>query len=165
MACVPDGDDHQIVRPFGTYPAALDALVDWCIACGVQTVAMESTGGYWMPLFETLAARGIRCCFISASSIRHVPGRKSAVLDCQGIQTVHSDGWLAASFRPDADLGALRTLLRPRAQLIEHRSPPVLPRQKALLQMHIQLSHALSDVTGTTGQRILRAIVAGERDP
>jgi hypothetical protein len=106
-----------------------------------------------------------RCCLLSASALQHVPGRKSDVLDCQWIQTVHSYGLLSASFRPDADFVALRTLLRHRAQLLEHRAPHILHMQKALLQMHIQLSQALSDVTGTTGLRIIRAIVAGERDP
>jgi transposase len=165
MACVPDGDDQQIVRAFGTYTADLDALADWFVDRDIQTVAMESTGVYWIPLFETLEARGIHCCLISAQAIKHVPGRKSDVLDCQWIQTLHSYGLLKASFRPDADLVALRTLLRHRAQLIQHRAPHVLHMQKALLQMNIQLSQALSDVTGATGQRIIRAIVAGERDP
>ena len=126
---------------------------------------MESTGVYWMPLFEELEARGLQCCLISAQSIKRVPGRKSDVLDCQWIQTLHSYGLLSASFRPDADVVALRTLLRHRAQLLEHRAPHVLHMQKALLQMPIQLSQALSDVTGITGLRIIRAIVAGERDP
>ena len=165
MACVPDGDDQQIVRAFGTYTADLDALADWFIDRGIQTVAMESTGVYWIPLFETLEARGLHGCLISAQAIKYVPGRKSDVLDCQWIQTLHSYGWLKASLRPDADLVALRTLLRHRAQLIQHRAPHVLHMQKALLQMNIQLSQALSDVTGATGQRIIRAIVAGERDP
>lgn len=165
MACVPDGDDQQIVRVFGTYTVDLDALADWFIDRGIQTVAMESTGVYWIPLFETLEARGLQCCLISAASIKRVPGRKSDVLDCQWIQTLHSYGLLSASFRPDADFVALRTLLRHRAQLLQHRAPHVLHMQKALLQMNIQLSQALSDVTGDTGQRIIRAIVAGERDP
>jgi transposase len=132
---------------------------------GIQTVAMESTGVYWIPLFEALEARGLQGCLISAQSITRVPGRKSDVLDCQWIQTLHSYGLLSASFRPDADFVALRTLLRHRAQLLEQRAPHVLHMQKALLQMNIQLSQALSDVTGTTGLRIIRAIVAGERDP
>jgi transposase len=165
MACVPDGDDQQIVRAFGTYPAALDTLADWFVDRDIQTVAMESTGVYWMPLFETLEARGIHCCLISAQAIKHVPGRKSDVLAWQWIQTLHSYGLLKASFRPEADLVALRTLLRHRAQLMQHRAPHVLHMQKALLQMTMQLSPALSDVTGATGQRIRRAIVAGERDP
>src|SRR5712691_9683713 len=165
MACVPDGDDQQLVRAFGTYTADLEALADWFMDRGIQTAAMESTGVYWIPLFETLEAHGIQCCLISAQAIKHVPGRKSDVLDCQWIQTLHSYGLLSASFRPDADFVALRALLRHRAQLLEHRAPHILHMQKALLQMNIQLSQALSDVTGVTGQCIIRAIVAGERDP
>jgi transposase len=165
MACIPDGDDQQLVRAFGTYTADLDTLADWFVDHDIQTVAMESTGVYWIPLFETLESRGVQCCLISAQAIKHVPGRQSDVLDCQWIQTLHSYGLLKASFRPEADLVALRTLLRHRAQLIQHRAPHVLPMQKALLQMNIQLSQALSDVTGATGQRLLRALVAGERDP
>jgi transposase len=165
VACVPDGEDQQIVRTFGTYTADLQTLADWLVDRGIQTVAMESTGVYWIPLFEELEARGLQCCLISAQSIKRVPGRKSDVLDCQWIQTLHSYGLLSASFRPDADFVALRTLLRHRAQLLEHRAPHILHMQKALLQMNIQLSQALSDVTGTTGLRIIRAIVAGERDP
>src|SRR6266446_6922614 len=126
---------------------------------------MASPGVYWMPLFETLEARGLQGCLISAQSLKHVPGRKSDVLDCQWIQTLHSYGLLSASFRPEADCVALRTLLRHRAQLLEHRAPHILHMQKALLQMNIQLSQALSAVTGVTGQCIIRAIVAGERDP
>jgi transposase len=126
---------------------------------------MESTGVYWMPLFETLEARGFQGCLISASSIKRFPGRKSDGLDGQWIQTLHTYGLLADSFRPEADLIALRTLLRHRAQLIEPRSPHVLHLQKALLQMNLQLTQVLSDGTGETGQRIIRAIRAGERDP
>jgi hypothetical protein len=165
MACVPDGDNQQLVRAFGTYTADLDALADWCIDRGIETVAMESTGVYWMPLFETLEARGMPCCLISAQAIKHVPGRQSDVLDCQWMHTLHSSGLLQASFRPDAERVPRRTFLRHRAQLIEHRAPHILHMQQALLQMNIQLSQVLRDVTGITGQRIMRAIVAGERDP
>jgi transposase len=165
VACVPDGADQQIVRTFGTYTTDLHTLAAWLVERGIETVAMESTGVYWIPLFEELEARGLHCCLISAASIKRVPGRKSDVLDCQWMQTLHSYGLLAASFRPEADFVALRTFLRHRAQLIEHRAPHILHMQKALLQMNIQLSQALSDVTGDTGQRIIRAIVAGERDP
>jgi transposase len=165
MACVPDGDDHPLVRACGPSTADRDALADWFVDRGIQTTALESTGGYWLPLFETLEARGIQGCLISAQAIKHVPGRKSDVLACQWMQTLHSYGLLKASFRPEADLVALRTLLRPRAHLMQHRAPHVLHMQKALLQMTMQLSQALSDVTGATGQRILRALVAGERDP
>jgi len=165
VVCVPGSDDTQIVRTFGTYTADLHALAAWLKEHHIKTVAMESTGVYWIPLFETLEDRGIHCCLISANSIKRFPGRKSDVLDCQWIQTLHSYGLLAASFRPEADLVALRTLLRHRAQIIEHRSPHILHMQKALLQMNIQLTQALSDITGETGLRIIRAIVAGERDP
>jgi len=165
MACIPEGENQQLVRAFGTYTADLQTLADWFIDHGIETVAMESTGVYWIPLFEELEARGLQGCLISAQSIKRVPGRKSDVLDCQWIQTLHSYGLLAASFRPAADFVALRTLLRHRAQLLAHRAPHVLHMQQALLQMNIQLSQALSDLTGTTGLRIIRAIVAGERDP
>src|SRR5262245_40693977 len=110
MACVPDGDAQQLVRAFGPYPADLDALADWCIDRGIQTAAMEATGVDWIPLFETLEARGMPCCLISAQAIKHVPGRTSDVLACQWIQTLHSYGWLQASLRPEADRVALRTL-------------------------------------------------------
>jgi hypothetical protein len=110
VACVPDGDDQHLVRAFGTSTAALDAVADWFVDRDIQTAAMESTGGYWIPLFETLAARGIQGCLISAQAIQHVPGRTSDVLDCQWSQTLHSYGLLQTSCRPDADLVALRTL-------------------------------------------------------
>ncbi len=163
--CVPAENDTQIIRPFGSYTVDLHAIADWFDQHGIVTVAMESTGVYWIPLFEVLELRGFQCCLISAHSIKRVPGRKTDILDCQWIQTFHSYGLLQASFRPQADLVALRTLLRHRAQLIQHRAPHIQHMQKALLQMNIQLSQVLSDVTGETGQRIIRSIVAGERDP
>jgi transposase len=165
VACVPDGEDQQSVRTFGPDTAALQTLADWLGDRGRQTVAMAATGVYWMPLFEALAARGLQCCLLSAQSIQRVPGRTSDGLDCPWIQTLHSDGVLSASFRPDADGVARRTLLRHRAQLLEPRAPHLLHLQKALLQRHIPWSHALREVPGTTGLRISRAIVAGERDP
>lgn len=126
---------------------------------------MESTGVYWIPVFEYLEGIGIECCLISAAALKKVPGRKTDVLDSQWIQTLHSYGLLNSSFRPEGDLVALRTLLRHRAQLLEHRSPHILHRQKALVQMNLQLSQVLTAITGQTGLLIIRAIVAGERDP
>lgn len=163
--CVPGQGNTQIVRLFGTYTADLHALGDWLQEHHIQTVAMESTGVYWIPIFEHLETLEFQCCLISSRSIKRVPGRKSDVLDCQWIQTLHSYGLLENSFRPEADLVALRTLLRHRAQLLQHRSPHIQHMQKALLQMNIQLSQAISDVTGQTGQHIIRSIIAGERDP
>ncbi len=163
--CVPGNDNTQIVRMFGTYTAALHALAEWLSTQGIESVAAESTGVYWIPVFEVLESHGFACHLISAASIRRIPGRKSDVLDCQWIQTLHSYGLLADSFRPEAELIALRTLVRHRARLIEQRSPHILRMQKALIQMNIQLSQVLSDVTGKTGLAIIRAIVASERNP
>ncbi len=165
VICVPGPDSTQIVRAFGTYTADLHDIAQWLLENGIQSVAMESTGVYWIPLFETLESHGFKCCLIAATAIKRFPGRKTDVLDCQWIQTLHSYGLLESSFRPEADLVTLRTLLRHRAQLIQHRSPHILHMQKAMLHMNIQLSQVLSDITGETGQRIIRTIVAGERNP
>jgi len=165
VVCVEGRDENQVVRSFGSYTVDLQAIANWLGEHGVETVAMESTGVYWIPLFEELERQGFHCHLISSRSLRRVPGRKSDVTDSQWIQTLHSYGLLESSFRPEADLVALRTLLRHRAQLIQHRAPHILHMQKALLQMNVQLSQALSDLTGITGMRIIRAIVGGERDP
>jgi transposase len=164
-ACVPAFSTTENVRVFGPFTADLQALADWLIACSIETIAMESTGVYWIPIFEILEARGLNVYLVNSWHLRHVPGRKSDVLDCQWIQQLHSLGLLRGSFRPDAEMCALRSLLRHRAMLIEHRSPHILHIQKALLQMNLQLPAVLSDVMGETGQLIIRAIVAGERDP
>jgi transposase len=125
---------------------------------------MESTGVYWIPLFEELERQGFECLLISSRSLRKVAGQKTDVEDAQWIQTLHSYGLLKGSFRPEGDLVALRTLLRHRAQLLEHRAPHIQHMQKALLQMNIQLSQAVTDVMGVTGQAIIRSIMAGERN-
>ncbi|ACL26144.1 IS110 family RNA-guided transposase [Chloroflexus aggregans] len=131
--------DHpgETVRRFATFTPDLEGLADWLLACGVDTVAMESTGVYWIPAFEVLEQRGIECFLVNARSVRHVPGRKSDVQDCQWLQKLHSLGLLSASFRPDAEMRSLRTLLRHRAQLIQHRAPHILHMQKALQQMNL----------------------------
>ncbi|HEY5871436.1 MAG TPA: hypothetical protein VI542_38670 [Candidatus Tectomicrobia bacterium] len=126
-------------------------MAAWLMERGIQTVAMASTGVEWMPLFETLEARGLHGCLMSAASVKRVPGRTRDGLDCQWIQTVHSSGLRAASLRPEADCVALRTLLRHRAHRIAHRAPHGLHMQKALLQMPSQVSQARSDGTGDTG--------------
>lgn len=165
VACVPDGDEVQLVKAFGNYTVDLHAICEWFRKYKIKTVAMESTGVYWIPLFEELERQGFECLLISSRSLRKVAGQKTDVEDAQWIQTLHSYGLLKGSFRPQADLVALRTLLRHRAQLLEHRSPHIQHMQKALLQMNIQLSQAVSDVVGVTGQKIIRAIVAGMRKP
>jgi len=165
VVCVEGDENTQIVKGFGNYTVDLQSIGQWLKEHHVKTVAMESTGVYWIPLFEVLENMDFKCLLISSRSLRRVPGRKSDIQDAQWIQTLHSYGLLESSFRPQADLVALRTLLRHRAQLLEHRAPHILHMQKAMLQMNVQLSQALSDITGETGMAIMRAIVAGERDP
>lgn len=160
------GDEAtQIVKAFGNYTVDLQAIGKWLKGYNVKAVAMESTGVYWIPLFEELERQGFECLLISSRSLRRVPGRKSDIQDAQWIQTLHSYGLLESSFRPQGDLVGLRTLLRHRGEMVDHRSPHVQHIQKALLQMNVQLTQAVSDVTGQTGMAILRAIVEGERDP
>jgi transposase len=165
VACVSGNENTQIVKAFGNYTVDLQALAQWMKSYQIKTVAMESTGVYWIPLFEELERQGFECLLISSRSLRRVAGRKSDISDAQWIQTLHTYGLLEGSFRPQGELVALRTLLRHRSQLVEHRAPHIQHMQKALLQMNIQLSQAVSDVTGMTGQKIIRAILAGERDP
>ena len=165
VACVAGEENTQIVKAFGNYPVDLQALAQWMKDHQVKTVAMESTGIYWIPLFEELEGQGFECLLISSGSLRRVAGRKSDIRDAQWIQTLHSYGLLAGSFRPQAELVALRTMLRHRSQLVEHHSPHVQHMQKALLPMNVQLSQAVSDITAVTGQTIIRSILAGMRDP
>jgi len=132
LAGVPDGDDQPMIRVFGTATVAREALADWCLDRGIQTVAMASTGVSWLPRFETLAARGLQGCVSSAASLTRVPGHTSDGLDSQWLQTLHRSGVLSASCRPDADGVARRTLLRHRAPLLPHRAPHVLHMPQAL---------------------------------
>jgi transposase len=164
-AAVPADRASPPVRRFGTYTPDLYALADWLAACQIETVAMESTGVYWIPLYEVLESRGFQVYLVNAYHLKHVPGRKSDVQDCQWIQRLHTFGLLNASFRPAADICALRAYLRHRADLIQHRAAHIQHMQKALQQMNVQLTQVLKDITGVTGLAIIRAIVAGERDP
>lgn len=164
-ACVPADREGETVRCFGTYTTDLLELVDWLRAQRVKSIAMESTGVYWIPVFELLEERGFQALVVNARHIKNVPGRKSDVQDCQWIQQLHMYGLLNGSFRPEAEMCALRAYLRHRDNLIEHRAAHIQHMQKALLQMNIQLGQVLSDLTGQTGLAIMRAIVAGERDP
>jgi transposase len=164
-ACVPADRDVQPVQCFGTYTPDLDALAEWLVHCRITTVALESTGVYWIPIYEILEARGLQVQVVNARHLKHVPGRKSDVQDCQWIQRLHTVGLLSGSFRPEADVCALRAYVRQRAMLIEHRAAHIQHMQKALQQMNVQLTQVLSDITGKTGLAIIRAIVAGQHDP
>lgn len=158
-------DGKPNVRAFGTTTAQLEALVEWLEKQGAQSVAMESTSVYWIPLYELLESRGIEAVLVNARQLHNVPGRKTDFHDCQWIQLLHSCGLLRGSFRPGDAIVAMRALQRQHANLVEERSRCVLWMQKALDQMNVQVHRAVSDLTGTTGMAIVRAIVAGERDP
>ncbi len=162
---VPAGRDTECVRSFGCFTPDLYALSTWLKQCGIETVAMEATGVYWIPLFQVLETQGFEVRLVNAHHVKTVPGRKSDVLDCQWLQQLHSYGLLAGSFRPDDQVCVLRSYIRHRDTLIKSASTHILRMQKALTEMNLQLHRVISDITGTTGMRILRAIAAGERNP
>ena len=162
---VPPERTDQPVRQFGPMTHELHALVDWLVACEVDTVVLESTGVYWIPLYEILEQRGLKVWLVDARQVKYVPGRKSDVQDCQWLQKLMSWGLLRAAFRPDQEVCVVRAVSRRREVLLKEQAGWVQRMQKALVQMNIQLTEVLSDVMGVTGQAIIRAIVAGERDP
>ncbi len=159
----PDIDDP--VRSFNCYTADLNAMADWFEQCGVKIVAMESTGVYWIPLYEVLERRGFEVLLVNAREVKNVSGRKSDVLDCQWLQQLLTFGLLRGAFRPADHMCALRSLCRQRARLLRDQGRYVQHMQKAMTLMNLQLANAISDVAGVTGQKIVRAIVDGERDP
>jgi len=161
---VPPDRDDEPVREFPSFTVDLNAMADWLDACGVDTVAMESTGVYWIPLFELLESRGFKVFLVNARHVKNVSGRKSDVLDCQWLQQLMTYGLLRGAFRPTEDVCVLRALWRQREMLLRGQGRQVQHMQKALTQMNVQLANVISDVVGETGQKILRAIVAGERD-
>jgi transposase len=152
------------VQSFGTFTADLESLADWFKSCGIKSVAMESTGVYWIPVFQILERRGFEVRLVNARQVKNVSGRKTDVLDCQWIQRLHSCGLLNASFRPEDSMCVLRSYLRYRDELVCARSVQCQHMQKALQQMNVQLHQVLSDITGASGLRIIAAILAGERD-
>ncbi len=153
------------IRNFPTFTSDLHALADWLSECRVTTVAMESTGVYWIPVLQILEARGFDVVLVNARHVRSVPGRKSDVADCEWLRHLHSVGLLSGSFRPPDEVCALRTLLRHRDTLVKAASRSVLHMQKSYDQMNIHLHHAISDLTGVTGMAITDAILGGERAP
>ena len=163
VAVPPDRDDEP-VREFHSFTIELHRLADWRDACNVDTVAMESTGVYWIPLYELLESRGFTVLLVNARHVKNVLGRKSDVLDSQWLQQLMSYGLLHGAFRPAEPVCVLRALTRQRAMILRSQARFVQHMQKALTQMNIQLANVISGVVGETGQKILRAIVAGERD-
>ena len=153
------------VREVGTVTEQLRALAAWLVSLGVDTVAVESTGVYWIPVFEVLEQHGLKVWLVDARQLKYVPGRKSDVQDCQWLQKLMSYGLLRPAFRPDADVCVIRAVARQREVLLTSQASWVQRMQKALVQMNIQLAEVLTDVMGVTGQAIIRDIVAGQRDP
>jgi transposase len=162
---VPPDRDTQSVRRFGTFTADFMALAEWLKQCHIETVAMEATGVYWIALYDILEAQGLEVYLVNARHLKNVRGRKTDVVDCQWIQQLHTYGLLNASFRPPAQITALRSLVRHREMLVEYRSAHIQHMQKELIQMNLRLTSVLSDITGVSGMRIIRAILAGERNP
>jgi transposase len=164
FVAVPPGRDEHPVQVFATFTEDLERLADWLLQCGVTTVAMESTGVYWIPLYEILEQRGIRPCLVNARHMKNVPGRRTDWHECQWLQFLHSVGLLRASFRPEENICAVRTVLRHRSELVMAASQHVQHMHKALTQMNLQIHHVISDITGVTGLAIVDAILAGQRD-
>ncbi|MHB0870542.1 MAG: IS110 family RNA-guided transposase, partial [Chloroflexota bacterium] len=160
---VPEDRDDQPVREFASFTGDLYRMADWLRECGIDTVAMESTGVYWIPLFQVLEERGFEVKLVDARQLKRVPGRKTDVADCQWLQQLHTFGLLEGAFRPDDQVCVLRSYMRQRAMLTSYASQHVQHMQKALVQMNVQLQYVLDDITGATGMRIIRAILAGER--
>ena len=165
FVAVPPGRDENPVRVFATFTEDLEQLADWLARCGVTTVALESTGVYWIPLYDILEQRGIRPCLVNARHMKNVPGRRTDWHECQWLQFLHSVGLLRAAFRPEEDICAVRTLLRHRSELIQAATEHVQHMHKSLTQMNLQIHHVISDITRVTGLAIVDAILAGERDP
>src|SRR3989338_5211786 len=161
---VPAGRAEKSVRCFGSFTEDLVALCGWLKNCGVKTVAMESTGVYWIPAFQMLEDRGFAVCLVNARHVKNVPGRKTHVSDCQWLQYLPAVGLLRGSFRPSQQICAVRAIVRHRDSLIKTAAMHVQHMQKALTQMNLQLHHVICRITGTTGLAIIDAILAGERN-
>ena len=164
FVAVPADRDDEPVREFPAFTADLERLVQWLRECAVTAVAMESTGVYWIPLYEMLDAAGLEVHLVNARHVKTVPGRKSDVLDCQWLQQLMSFGLLRGAFRPAEEVCALRAVWRHRDMLLSYQARHVQHLQKALTQMNVQLHHVITDIMGVTGQAIVRAIAQGERD-
>jgi transposase len=162
---VPPDRDEQPVRSFSTFTEDLERMARWLIGCGVTTVAMESTGVYWIPVYDVLEQHGIKVCLVDAHGMKNVPGQRTDWHECQWLQFLHSVGLLRAAFRPEGKVCAVRSLMRHRSGMVDMVRQHTQHMHKALTQMNIQIHHVISDLTGVTGMAIVDAILAGQRDP
>lgn len=165
VVAVPPDRDKEPVRTFKTFTGQLYELADWLKEVGVETVAMESTGVYWVPLFEILQSRGLGVLLTNARGAKQVPGRKTDINDAQWLLQLHQYGLLTGSYQPTDQISELRTYMRHRARLLEYAAAHIQHMQKALTHMNLQLHHVVSDITGSTGMRIIRAIISGNCNP
>jgi hypothetical protein len=165
FVAVPADRDEDPVRKSGTFTGELHSMAEWLVGCGIKTVAMESTGVYWIPVYDVFEQHGLEVRLVNPRQMKNVPGKRTDFHECQWIQYLQEMGLLANSFRPAADVRAVRTLMRHRCDLVEMASQHVQHMQKALTQMNVQFQHVISDITGLTGLAILDAIVNGERNP
>jgi len=162
---VPDDRCEEPIRHFGCYTPDLQAMAKWLLECGVTTVVMESTGVYWTPVFRVLEQQGFEVLLVNPKHVKYVPGRKTDVADCQWLRQLHTFGLLKGAFVPPNEVAEMRALWRHRKNLVEHKSKTILQVQKVFTQMNIQLHVVLSDISGVSGMKIIRAILRGERDP
>lgn len=162
---IPADREGETVRRFGMFTDDLEAIRDWLRSERITTVAMESTGVYWIPLYDVLSSAGVEVCLVNPRELKSVPGRKSDLKDCQWLQELHAFGLLRASFRPDDQACQVRSLVRQRQELIDSAARQVQLMQKAMIQMNVRLTEVVADITGKTGMGIIRAILAGERSP
>src|SRR6202171_6465186 len=162
---VPPTRDGQPVRRFGCTTAELKALAEWLKQCGIRTVAMQSTGVYWIAVYDILEAAGLDVYLVNARDTKNLPGRKSDVQESQWLMKLHTYGLLRNSFRPSQEIRIMRTYWRQRNDLVRSAGAHIQRIQKALTQMNLQLANVLSDLSGVTGQAIVKAILAGERNP
>ena len=165
FVAVPEGRDKETVKEFECYTPDIKQMIVWLRQCKIETVVMESTGSYWIPVFEMLDGAGFKVELVDAHHVKNVRGRKSDVIDCQWLQQLHTHGLLSAAFRPADAIVELRSYIRQRSMLIEAAAMHIQHMQKALIQMNLHLHNAISDITGVTGMAIIRAILAGERNP
>jgi transposase len=161
---VPADRDATPVREFGSWTADLHRLAEWLTSCGIRTVAMQSTGVYWIALQEVLEYHGLEVFLVNAQGTKNLPGRKSDVQECQWLMKLHTYGLLRNSFRPPEQIQGVRTIWRQRSRLVAEAGSKVQQMQKALTTMNVQLTNTISDISGVTGMAIVRAIVGGERD-
>jgi len=164
FVAVPPDRDENPVRVFGTFTESLQEMAQWLVQCGITTVAMESTGVYWIPPQDVLEQHGLKVCLVNARNMKNVPGRRTDWHECQWLQYLHSVGLLRAAFRPEGEVCAVRSLMRHRNDLVSMANQHVQHMHKALTQMNLQIQHVISDITGLTGLAIVDAILEGERD-